>query len=807
MWKNYLKTALRNLTRNKLLTFINIFGLSVAFASSILLYLNARRELSYDTFFQDRERVYELYHYSNTVEGEKIRTNMPFPAVPAVKKEVPGVDCATRFMNSGAFVERNGKQISAQVNLVDDDFFKVFSFPIVYGNKTSPLSSTGDAVLTKYAAKKIFNREDVVGEKLNVDVSGEMKSLVVSAVTEDFPSTSSITYDVLLRIENHPDYEKGKDNWDNWNHFGFVKLKAGTPLERFEDQLFALQEQYDPQDSAYQKSKGVLPDTKGRYRRMRLMPLTEMHFNEASHIGSPVAKNTIYIILIISAVILLIAAFNFVNLNVARAFTRVKEVGVRKSLGAGAKNVFAQLWGESFLICLLSVFIGLSIAALVLPHFNQVFKAQLEMKDVFSLSSFLAIVFGLLFVSLLAGAYPAFALARINTANILRGKVSVKRSGGFRNSLIVTQFTIASVLMLCTAIAFKQFRYLQSFPLGFSKEFVVSIPVPASMDGSVLLERLRNKLKNNRSVLQVSGSSINVGIGKDGGMSKWSNGFGYKDKNIYTNWMTVDYDFIKTMDIKLLKGRDFDRQFGKEANNVIVSESMASQFAEKEIVGLTFNRDSLNPGFTIIGVIPDIQLYSLHEKIEPMTLDVSMAEHTPLSYLLVRTDGKTPYITMQELEKAYKEFVVDGDYKGTFLDENTQKMYSKEKRLSELLGVFSVVAIVLSCLGLFALAMLMIQQRVKEIGVRKVLGASVFNIQLLVGKQFLFLVVVAMLIASPLAWYFMNSWLQRFPYKTSVDWWLFALAGGLSLLIALATVSYHTIRAALANPVKSLRTE
>ncbi|MBL7930876.1 MAG: ABC transporter permease [Bacteroidia bacterium] len=807
MWKNYFKTTIRNLTRNKLLAFINIFGLSVAFACSILLYLNARRELSFDSFFKDKERVYEIYHYARTTAGDRITTNMAFPVVPTIQKEVGGVEQATRYMQGGSLVELDNKKLSAQISLVDEDFFKVFSFDIAYGNKLSPLSSAGDLVLSKFAAKKIFNREDVVGEKLKAEVSGVWNTYVVSAVTEDFPKTSSITYDVLIRIENHPDYEKGKNNWDNWNHFGFVKLAGNVSVDRFEEDLFRVQEKYDPSDTSYMKSRGFLADAKGRYKRLRIMPLMEIHTNDSSHLGNTVSKSTIYTILVISLVILLIATFNFVNLNIARAFTRVKEVGVRKSLGAQTQNVFAQIWGESFLISLFSVLIGLVLVSLSLPHFKRIFNAGLELKQIFSFTSLATVLLGLFFVSLLAGAYPALTIARINTANILRGKVSVKRSGGFRNSLIVTQFTIASVLILCTAIAFKQFEYLLTFPLGFTKENVVSIPVPDGERGKLLLERLRNKLAKDPAILNISGSSINVGIGKDGGVSKWSNGFDYKDKTIFSNWMTVDYDFIKTMGIQILKGRDFSRDFGAETNNVIVTESMAAQFGEKDMLGKSFILDSLRPPVTIVGIIPDIQLYSLHEKIEPMTMDVAMDGPAQIYYLLVRTGEGNPYTTMQKIEAAFKELVPGGEYQGSFLDENTQKLYNKEKKLSELLGIFSIVAIVLSCLGLFALAMLMIQQRVKEIGVRKVLGASVLNIHLLLTKQFLGLVVLSMLIAVPLAWYFMSEWLQRFPYKTSMDWWLFVLSGALSLFIALLTISYHTVRAALSNPVKSLRTE
>ena len=343
-------------------------------------------------------------------------------------------------------------------------------------------------------------------------------------------------------------------------------------------------------------------------------------------------------------------------------------------------------------------------------------------------------------------------------------------------------------------------------PLGFNKESIINIPLYNRSNGRDVINQLRIRLASQASVVSISGSNINVGLGKDGSISKRASSFSHGDKSIYTNMLTVDYDFLTTLGIKLLKGRDFSKEFSTDTvSAVVVTESMASQFGVKDPIGLTFSMDSAMPPSTIIGIIPDFHLYSVHEKTEPLTLDIS--RDMGVGYVFIKVNSNNPSQVMDMVKAIYKELEPGREFRGTFMDENTERWYSKEKSLSMLLGISSVIAIVLSCLGLFALALLMIQQRIKEVGVRKVLGASVFNINLLLAKDFLRLVIIAIALATPLAWWLMNKWLYNFPYHTTISWITFFMVGAVAIAIAVLTISFHTIKAALSNPVKSLRTE
>lgn len=807
MIRNYFKIAIRNLSRNKTYAVINILGLAIAFLCSTLLFLNAINELSYDDHHPDKERIFKLYNYSVSDEkGERGNGSMGLPMAPAIKREVPLTEAVTRFMWNEGEVEYNGKKMSLQVNLVDDDFFTVFSPRIVNGNRVHPLRDLGNTVLTKYAAKRLFGNEEPVGKRIKLKVTGEWKELTVSAVTEDFPDNTSIKYDVLARPELRVDYATEKDDWNHQNHDVYIKLRASVTQEQAEANLAQLAKKYLPGDTIFLKSKGYRKDAYGNFLSVLLLPIQEMHFNH--EVGSHNAANSksyIYTILLISFFILAIACFNFINLNVARAFTRTKEVGVRKCLGAGKKQIFLQIWGESLLISLTALLIGLILAVLLFPYFNQIFKAGLKLSFFYQPASIAMLIVSVLLISLCAGGYPALVISRFSISGVLKGNASLKRPGLLRNSLIVLQFSAACVLMACTLIAYKQFEYIRTMPLGYNKEAVISVAV-ANADGRDVVKQFRNRLGSMTSIVSISGSNINIGLGKDGGMSKSTSGFSYKDKNILSNWMTVDYDFLKTMDIRLLKGRDLSREHVSDLQGgVLVTESMAKQFGVTDPIGLKFQMDSMMPELTIVGIIPDFHLYSLHEKMDPLTLDIS--PETPLRYVFIKTRSNNPAQVMKLVEDTYKQIFPGQEFTGSFLNENTDRWYQKEKRLSTLLGISALVAVVLSCFGLFALALLMIRQRVKEIGVRKVLGASVLNINNLLAKDFLKLVLVALVISVPFSWWAMNNWLRDFPYRTTISWYLFAAVGIAAILVSAATISFHTIKAALTNPVNSLRSE
>lgn len=807
MIRNYFKIAFRNIAKNRTHSLINIFGLSLAFLCSTLLFLNAYFELSFDNFYPEKERIFKIYYHARTTDKTDDNSSMPYPVASSVKKEISLVESSTRFMHNDKGLEYKGKKLELQVNLVDDDFLSVFGFPVISGNKINPLKDIGNVVITEYAAKRIFGKEDPIGKAITIKVSGEPKELLVSAVLKNFPDNSSLNFDVLARTELKADFATESNNWNMWNHDVYVKLAHSSDKKVVEKNMTYLFNKNSGIDTLEQKKQGYVRDEYGRYNSLKLLPINEIHFD--NYIGSgnaTVSKTYIYTILLISFFILAIACFNFINLNIARSFTRTKEVGVRKSLGASRRQIFLQVWGESLMITVISVITGIIAAMILFPYFNQLFAAKLNLSFFYQPSTIIMLLLSVIIISLCAGGYPAIIISKLSVSGVLKGNVSLKKPGAFRNSLIILQFTVASLLMCCTLIAYKQFTYMREMPLGFNKEALISMPVQSN-NGREILNKFRSRLASQSSIVSMTGASINFGLGKDGSTSKWTKGFEHKGKNISTNWMSVDYDFLKTTGIKTLKGRDFNKTYGTDKRGgIIVTESMAKQLGTSEPIGYSFlEPDTTAPRYTIIGVIPDFHLYSAHEKTEPLTIE--MSADFPIQYILIKTISNDPTQVMKLVENTFKEIQPGKEFKGSFIDENVDRWYQKEKRLSLLLGVSSVIAICLSCLGLFALALLMIQQRIKEIGVRKVLGASVLNINNLLTKDFIKLVLVAIIIAMPLAWWLMNKWLQDFPYHTTITWTVFAFVATSAILISIATISFHTIKAALANPVKSLRTE
>jgi putative ABC transport system permease protein len=807
MFKNYFKTAVRNLMQHKTYTGINIVGLAIAFVCSILLFLNAKFELSFDDFYKDKDLIFKMYRATNNVtNGKETGASMSYPVAPTLKSEIPEIKATSRYFWGSSSIEYKGKKVNIQTNLVDNDFFEIFSLAVIKGNKSNPLADVGSVAISENAAKIIFNEEDPIGKLIKVKIDVEWKELMVGSVVSNSPKNSSVPYEVLINSQLAPGYIKNKDNWNNSHHDVYVKLKESGSRASVEDKCRLILRKYNATDSAYMKDAGYIKDEKGDYQALRLLPLSQFHFDRSVGSGKIISKTYVYTILLISFFILMIACFNFINLNIARSFTRAKEVGVRKSLGADKKQIFIQIWGESLLACIISLVVGVLVAIVLFPSFNKVFGARIRLDFFYQPTTILILIFSVIVVSLLAGGYPAFIVSKLNTVSVLKGTVSLKKPGIFRNSLIIFQFTMACFLMACTLIAYKQFEFMRAMPLGFNKEAVISLPLSNTQEGRATLTRFRNRLASNPAILSISGANMNIGLGKDGSRSKSTTGFVYKGKGISTNWMSVDYDFLKTLDIKLLKGRDFSTEYGTDSiSGVLLTESAARQFGEKEALGLSFSTDTTKPDYSIVGVISDFHLYSPHSEMEPLTIDMSNNE--PIRYIFFKTNSNSPLQTMALIETLYKEFEPGKDFEGSFLEENTDNWYKDEKQLSTLLAISSGIAIVLSCLGLFALALLMIQQRIKEIGVRKVLGASVFTINTLLVKEFLKLVVVAILIASPFAWWAMSKWLQDFPYRTTIHIGLFIGIGFTAVFISLLTVSFHTIRAAMSNPVKSLRTE
>ncbi len=814
MIRNYLKIAFRKLWKNKAHTAINVVGLAVAFGSSILLYLTVAYEFSYDAFHKDADRIYYLYFNSADKQGKpEYSAAMAYPLTPALKAEFPEIEAATRLNWTGGPIDYKGKKFEKNVRAVDADFLKVFSFPLLKGNVNTALADKGGIVISKTTARNIFGKEDPMGKQLLMEISNVKTPFVVTGVIEDAPENSTIEYDVLIRSENNSSYEELKDRWNNQNHQVYVKLAANATQETTEKRFESLVNKYMKTNLEESRKAGRAKNEKGQYISLLMMPLNDVHFDTITGWGVGVSKNYIYTLLIIALLIVLIASINFINLTIAKSLTQAKEVGVRKSLGANKGQLFLQGWGESFLICTVAMSLGLAAAYAFLPQFNSLFQSKLSMQNFLNPSNLVMVVAGFVAITLIAGGYPAFVSSRFNIVEVLKGKLTKKKPGLLRNSLIIVQFSISCLLISCTIAIFEQLKYLKSKPLGYDKEQVISVPVGSALNKKTAVQQIRNELAKYPSVLSVTGSGVNFGNGLDGSSSRSTFGFDYypnenDTKNVrpvISDWLYVDYDFLKTLGIKTIQGRDFSPSFGTDSTALIVTESLVKQMGETTAVDKFVMPDSSIGKQKIIGVIPDFYLYSLRREGRSITLE--MAPKGRVNYVLVRVHTKNLAESMELVKKNWARLAPGEEFKGSFINENVDRWYKKEERLSQIFSLAAAIAIMLSCMGLFAVALIVIEQRTKEIGVRKVLGASISGIVGLISIDFLKLVAVAFVLATPVAYFAMNNWLKDFAYRTELYWWIFALAGILLVLIALLTISYQSIRAALMNPVKSLKSE
>jgi putative ABC transport system permease protein len=806
MIKAYLKTAWRNMQKNKLYAFLNIIGMAVAFTCSILLFLSVYRDFSFDTFHANKDRLFKVYSFSNGPDGPELNANMGYPVAPLLKAEAIGIEKTTRVKYGGSKVRCNNKELELSSTMVDNDFFSMFSFPILKGNAINPLASLQNAVISEASAEKIFGKEEALGKTIEVEIDNTWKRLTVTAIIQTRPLNSSVNYNILIRPELSNDYAQDKNEWNHQHHAVYTQIATNTTQAAVENRLRAFEKKYLQPDPVAMKARGYRPDAKGDMTAMRLLPLPELHFNLQVGSNDSVSRSFLYILILTGIVILVIACFNFINLNIGLSFTRTKEMGIRKCLGADKKQVWLQILGESLFTAMLSMVLGLAAVILLIKGFNQIFLTKIDASLLYKPVIILLLVAILLLVSFFAGSYPAFIMTKLKAVEILKGKITIRTNRVFRNGLIVAQFVIASILICTTIVIYKQFQHLRTAPLGYSTAALISIPIYDEANGKELIHQMRTRLASQSSIVSVSGSSVNLGIGQDKSSSKSTSGFEYNGRQVRTNIMDADYDLLKTLSILPKQGRDFSTDYTADSTNtVIVTESMAKQLADGNVAGLSFYADSSQPKWTIAGVIPDFHLYSMYEKNEPLTIRLKSGKS--MSYILLRVNSNNPTATMDLIKKTYAQLEPGKDFKGSFVNENIDRWYDNEKRLTQMFSIAALVAIILSCMGLFGITLIVIRQRVKEIGVRKVLGASVAGIATLVSKDFIKPVMVAIVIAIPLAWWIMSRWLQDFSYRINLQWWYFMVTGLVALLIAIITVSMLAIKAAMMNPVNSLKTE
>ncbi|MCO6480196.1 MAG: ABC transporter permease, partial [Phaeodactylibacter sp.] len=778
MLSNYLKIALRNLWKHKLFSGINVFGLGAAIGASLLLLLTALQQFSYDRFHENGHRIYRAYLESYRTRGLERSANMPTPLQPVVREEVEGVEQAVRWRGGGATVEYQGERYQTGIRYTDPGFFQMFSFQLLEGDPARVLESPNSLVLSESEAVKFFGSvQGIIGRELKVIAGGEAKNLQVTGIVENKPHTSSLGYELITRYENTPGYSEDVDNWDNHNHVLFLQLKEEETLSSAEQQLRGITQKYFSNTIEQIEREGASAPDGGPVLRLKLQPLHDLRFDR--DISRDGISRAFPVGLLIGALFILgIACINFVNLTLGSSISRAREVGVRKVLGASRRQLIGQFWGEALLVAGLGLVLGLGVSQALLPEFNGLFRTNIQLNHP---HLFLAIAFILLAVGLLGGGYPAMVLSRFQAAAVLKGDTRAQRPGRLRNLLVLAQFAISVLLISCTIIIGQQLQYLRSKPLGFNKEEVVSIPLAQGLDAAQVLERLRNELAANPRVKSISAGYNNFGLGKDGSIYTSVISFTQDEREYYTHLQVADFGFTEALGIPLVEGRPFSKEHPTDtARAILINETFARQLGDGPYVGKALQMD---PPREIVGVMKDFHFQSLERPIEPLSiLPARPGGAFPMNYIFVRISPDEAPATMAAIESTWKAIAPKAPFQASFLNENNDRLYKVEEVMGQLFMAAALLAIILSCMGLFGIAVLAIGQRTKEIGIRKVLGASVAAIVGLLSRDFLRMVALAIVVAAPLAWLAMRAWLKNYAYRIDIQWWVFLLAGALAVL-------------------------
>ncbi|HEX5651858.1 MAG TPA: ABC transporter permease, partial [Chitinophagaceae bacterium] len=704
------------------------------------------------------------------------------------------------------------KVLRIGVSYADPQFFEVFSFPLLYGSKRDALSDFQNIVLTKARAMELFGSENVVGRTIEIKIEESFIPFTVSAVAENIPANSSIQFDLLGNfnyMETTGSAKRGVNNWNRSSYITFVQLREGSGLMNDTKKLAAFRNKYYPGEAEELKKSGYKWEGNAPPVRYGLQPLRSMH-TDTKIFGGPIDNvnpKTIWILLAIASGVLLIACINFTTLAIGRSARRAKEVGIRKVIGGGRKQLAAQFLSEAVMLSILSAAAGILLAKLLLPYFNELAGRKL----LFSFTYYPELVWMLaaltLLVGLLAGSYPALILSGFKPIEVLKSKIKLSGSNLFTKSLVTIQFALSVGLIIATMIILQQTKYMTSKHPGFNKENIIVVDASETR-GKEIYPLFRQALASRTDISGIA--SAELGLGEGTGWSR--SGFEYNGvhKDVYEYY--IDNNYLNVLGIPLLAGRNFDPRIAADTqNSVIVNETMVKNFGWTidNAVGQLLKGyvEGDPPGKTpvVIGVVKDFHFRPFKEEIKPQLFH-QYADYSPFKFF-VKVNPGNPAPVLAALQKAWTGVVPDLPFKYSFLDDKLNAFYKAELRWSSIIGWAAGISIFLACLGLFGLAALAAVNRTKEIGIRKVLGASLPGLVALLSKDFLKLVILALLIASPLAWYFMNQWLQDFAYRISIGWWIFIAAGLLALVIAFVTIGFQAIKAGVANPVRSLRTE
>lgn len=796
MIKNYFKIAFRNLWRNRLFSFLNILGLTVGMTACFLIFTYLSFESSYDDFHSKSDRIYRVVADIKT-PTEVINNSGPSWAFVPHVTEFPEIETAVRVMGDlMLFTKDNLKFNEPEVLWADADFFNTFDFPLVKGDSKTALSEPLSIVLSETLAKKYFGDEDPIGKTITLFENPQQQPATVTGIMKDFPNNSHIKGSAVVSMTTiTKKFNAGLDDqWGNYSPFAYVLLKPGVDAAAFEKKLPDFLEKWD---GTHMKQIQMFPT-------LFLEPLQDVYLRSPRDgYGSVKGNiNNIYIFSIIGLFIILIASINFVNLTTARSTERAKEVGIRKVIGANKGQLKFQFIGESILICTIAFLLTIGLIAILTPSFNQL-AGKIISTGVFNNLNYIFYLLGVaLGIGLLAGMYPAFVLSSFKPVTVLKGRFATGSSGNLlRKGLVVCQFAISTALVIGTIIVYTQMSYMRNQELGFKKDQVLVLDT----NGDSGAKALKQAISGLANVNEVSLSGSVPGAGYPNAYSEIENTKGeFQIANL--DLYLIDFDYIPLYKMKIVAGRAFSRDFMADT-----TQAMVLNEAAVKMFGFTSPEQAIGKKFKqwkhegkIVGVVKDFHFRSLQESIKPLSMRVDEGN---MDYLSISLNTSNLQSTLATIEKAYQNTIPNRPNSYYFLDEFFNQQYQTEEKFGKLFLIFSLLAIFISCLGLLGLASYSTMQRTKEIGIRKVLGASVPNLLNLLSLDFLKLVFISFFVAVPLAAYFMHKWLNDYAYKIKMSWWIFALAMLIALLVAFLTISLQALRAATSNPIKSLRTE
>ena len=798
MFKNYLKIALRNIKRNKGYSFINIAGLSVGLTCCILILLYVKYEFSYDRYHENADNIYRVVmkQPGNVYMGNDWFNVGPGGLKSTLMEEYPEVIYSTRAKREGGYIYHNNNIFEERsIFFVDPEFFKIFSFPLISGDPETAVKEPFSMLITQRIAKKYFGNEDPVGKIINVDKEYYFE---VRGVLDNCPENSHFTFDILASFNSLYTAYGGKDRIETWNRGNdswntYIQLPENFNPKDLESKFPAMVKKYRGEDSKHE---------------FHLQPLTSIHLH--SNINFEIEANGdiryIYIFSAIAFFIMLIACLNYMNLATARAASRFKEIGVRKVIGAGRRHLIRQFLGESMIFTTAALLTSLILVSLLLPSFGSFINRNLEYNIFSDIPILIYLVCIALCVGSVSGSYPALYMSALKPANVIKGSLSKgiagKRSSAFRNSLVVVQFVISIVMIVCTLTVYRQLNFIKNSKLGFIKNHIVTSYL-YDINLRENLEPFKNDLSQYPRINDVYiNGSLPVTISSNSS-ARWE-GLAEGEKGPLTYMGFVNYNFLDFFNIELIEGRNFSKEFSTDISQaVILNETAVEVTGWENPIGKKFRvfRDGV-----VIGVIKNFHNTSLHLKVEPMALYLTRPNRSS-GHFAVKISSDDISGTLAFIENKFKEYFPGYPFNYSFLDERVDRMYRTEQRLGQIFNYFTFIAIFISCLGLFGLASFTAEQRTREIGIRKVLGASISGILMLISREFVKWVLTANVIAIPIAYIAMNKWLQNFAYRTHIGIWTFVISVAMALIIALISVSYQSVKAATANPVDSLRYE